>query len=179
MKFETNWLEDCSNEGVLAEIRRVAALTPGVRLTRHVFNLHARIKISAVERRFGSWAEATRKAGLFDALPIYTEDAILSDIRRVSALSQDERFTIAEYSKHGQYSSSKIKRRFGGWREALDRAGLGDRYVGPPVTERMKAQRGRAMSDDDILEGIRNVAAQLGNAPLSGATIEANSEITL
>ena len=126
-KFEITWLEDRSDESVLEEIRRVASLTPDLRLTKRVFDSHAKIKSSAVERRFGSWAEATRRAGLSDALPIYTEDAILSDIQRVSALSRDEPFTIAVYSNHGQYSGSHIKRQFGGWREALDRAGLGYR----------------------------------------------------
>jgi hypothetical protein len=32
-KFEITWLEDRSDEAVLAEIRRVAALTPDRRLT--------------------------------------------------------------------------------------------------------------------------------------------------
>jgi predicted transcriptional regulator len=177
-KFEITWLEDLSDESVLEEIRRVAALSSGVRLTKRVFDSHARIKSSAVERRFGSWAEATRRAGLSDALPIYTEDAIVGDIQRVSALSHEDSFTLAVYSKHGQYSGSLIKRQFGGWREALVKAGLEDRYVGPHVTERMKAQVGRAMSDDEILGRIRAVAAQLGNAHISGADVEANSEIT-
>jgi hypothetical protein len=177
-KFEITWLDDRSNDGVLDEIRRVAALTPGVRLTKRVFNSHARIKSSAVEQRFGSWTEATRRAGLSDALPIYTENAIVSDIQRASTLSHDESFTLAVYSKHGQYSGSLITRQFGGWREALEKAGLGDRYVGPHVTERMKAQVGRAMSNEEILRRIRDVAAQLGNARLSGADVEANSEIT-
>ena len=34
------------------------------------------------------------------------------------------------------------------------------------------------MSDDDILERIRDVAEQVGKANLSGADVEANSEIT-
>jgi hypothetical protein len=177
-KFGITWLEDRSEEAVLEEIRRVASLTPGLRLTRRVFDSIAKIKSSAVERRFGSWAEATRKAGLSDALPIYTEDAILSDIQRVSDLFHDEPFTIYVYSRNGRYSASCIKRQFGGWRESLDQAGLGDRYVGPAVTERMKAQVGRAMTDNEILEQIRNVAARLGKPGLSGADIEANSEIT-
>ena len=55
-KFEINWLEDRSDEGVLAEIRRVAALTlEGRRLTKRTFNSLSRIKAGAVEKRFGSW----------------------------------------------------------------------------------------------------------------------------
>jgi 5-methylcytosine-specific restriction endonuclease McrA len=177
-KFEITWLEDRSDESVLEEIRRVASLMPGLRLTVRAFNSRAKVKSGTVVQRFGSWSEATRRAGLSDALPIYGKDAVVGDIQRVSALCHDEPFTIALYSKHGRYSSSLIKRQFGGWHEALDGAGLGDRYVGPPVTERMKVQVGRAISDDDIVEQIRKVSALLDKASLSGADVEANSDVT-
>ena len=177
-EFEITWLDDRSDDAVLEEIRRVASLLPGNRLTKAVFNSHAKIKSSAVELRFGTWSEATRRAGLSDALPIYTKDAILEDLRRVSLMSEDEPLTISVYSQHGNYSGSHVKRQFGGWREALEMAELGHRYVGPQVTERMKTQVGRASSDDEIIDGIRDVAARLGKAKLSGAEIEANSEIT-
>jgi len=177
-KFEITWLDDRSDEAVLKEIRRVAALEPGRRLTVDRFDSVARIKSTAVRARFGSWSEATRRAGLSDALPIYSDAAVIEDMKRVSAASQNEPFTLAFYSKQGKYSGSYIKRRFGGWREALDAAGIGSRFIGPPTTERMKSQPGRAMSDEQILTKIRDVAAQLGNRPLAGADIEANSEIT-
>jgi hypothetical protein len=155
-KFEITWLEDRSDEAVLDEIRRVAALEPGRRLTVDRFDAGARIKSTAVRDRFGSWSEATRRAGLSDALPIYSKDAIVEDLQRVSALSQDEPFTIDVYLRNGRYSASHIKRQFGGWREALGQAGLGDRYVGPAITERMKSQVGRTMTDSEILDRIRS-----------------------
>ena len=176
-KFEITWLDDRSEEAVLDEIRRVAALEPNRRLTVDRFDDVAKIKSTAVRDRFGSWGEATRRAGLSDVRPLYTREAIVEDLRRVSALLQDEPFTISVYSRIGRYSASCIKRQFGGWREALGQADLGDRYVGPAVTERMKTQVSRTMTDDEILEQIRNVAARLGKPGLSGADIEANSEI--
>jgi 5-methylcytosine-specific restriction endonuclease McrA len=177
-KFGITWLEDRSDEAVQDEVRRVAALEPGRRLTVDRFDAVARIKSTAVRDRFGSWSEATRKAGLPNALPIYSKDAIVEDLQRVSDLTQDEPFTIDVYLRNDRYSASHVKRQFGGWREALDQAGLSDRYVGPAITERMKAQVGRAMTDSEILDRIRNAAAQLGKASLSGADIEANSEVT-
>lgn len=178
VKFEITWLEDRSDEAVLDEIRRVAALMPDRRLTKRAFNSQSKIKSSAVERRFGSWSEATRRAGLTDALPDYSDASIIEDLKRVSERFPKEPLTSVFYSAHGRYSPSCIKRRFGGWREALDAAGIGSRFVGPPTTERMKSQPGRAMSDEEILAKIRNVFTQLGKASLSGADIEANSEIT-
>lgn len=177
-KFEITWLEDRSDHAVLEEIRRVAALEPDRRLTRRVFDSHSRIKSSAVHRRFGSWGEATRRAGLAHALPDFSDAAIIEDLRRVSESFPNEPFTSAFYSTQGRYSSSIFKRRFGGWREALDAAGIGNRYLGPPTTDRMRSQPLRAMSDEDILARIRDVSAQLGKTSLAGADIEANSEIT-
>ena len=178
-KFEINWLEDRSDEGVLAEIRRVASLTPDRRLTKRAFAAHSRIGVSAVERRFTSWSEATRRAGLTNALPDYSDHAILEDMKRVSEMSPNETFTRESYSAQGRYSYSVITRRFGGWRKALEAAGIGSRYGGPLTTERMKSQPGRTISNEDILTQIRAIAARLGKASLSGADIEANSDITL
>jgi hypothetical protein len=178
-KFKITWLEDRSDEAVLAEIRRVAALGPGRRLTKDAFDSQSKIKSSAVEKRFGSWSRATRKAGLIDALPEYSNNAILEDLRRVSESCPSEPFTIALYSAQGRYSPSAVKRRFGGWNKALDAAGIGDRFRGPPTTERMRTKPGRAMSNEEILAKIRAVATGLGKASLTGAEIMANSEINV
>ena len=177
-KFGITWLEDRSDEAVLAEIRRVAALVPARRLTVDKFDSLSRIKSTAVRERFGSWSEATRRAGLAHTLPDYSDAAIIEDLRRVSESSPNEPFTIAFYSMRGRYSPSCVKRRFGGWREALDVAEIGSRFVGPLTTERMKAQPGRAMSNEEILAQIRAISARLGRASLAGADIVANSEIS-
>ncbi|MGO9097511.1 MAG: homing endonuclease associated repeat-containing protein [Bryobacteraceae bacterium] len=178
-KFEIPWPEDRSDEALLAEIRRVAALLPDRRLTANDFDSSSRyIKSCAVGRRFGSWSEATRRARVDHALPDYSDAAITEDLRRVSESSPNEPFTSEFYSTHGRYSPTCVKRRFGGWREALDVAEIGSRFVGPPTTERMKAQPGRAMSNEEILARVRAISAQLGKASLAGADIAANSEIT-
>jgi hypothetical protein len=177
-KFGINWLEDSSDEAVLEEIRRVAALDPDHRLTVERFDSLAKIKSTTVRKRLGSWSEASRKAGLTHALPSYSDDAIIEDLRRVSERSPTDQFTVAFYSTCGRYSASCIKRRFGGWREALDAAGIGSRFVGPQITEKMRSQPGRAIGDDKILARIREVSARLGKTSLSAADVEANSEVT-
>ena len=100
-KFEITWLEDTSDEALLKEIRRVAALMPNRRLDIEAFNSQSRISASAVIRRFGSWSEAKRRAGLTDALPVYTDAAILDDLRRVSESFPDKTFTQKFYLTHG------------------------------------------------------------------------------
>jgi hypothetical protein len=178
-RFEITWLEDRSDEAVLAEIRRVAARVPDCRLTKDKFDsLSTGIKSEAVRKRFGSWGEAARRAGLAHTLPDYSDAAIIGDLKRVSEAYPNEPFTIEFYSTQGRYSPSCIKRRLGGRREALGRAEIGNRFLGPPTTERMKAQPGRAMSNEEIIARIRAVSASLDKASLCGSDITENSEIT-
>ena len=69
-----------------ARFERVAALMPYRRSDIEAFNSHSRISSSAIGRRFGSWSEAIRRLGLPDALPEYSDVAIIDDLRRVSSL---------------------------------------------------------------------------------------------
>lgn len=177
-KFEITWLEDTSDEGLLNELRRVAALMRDRCLTMEVFNSQSRISAWTVAERFGSWSGAKRKAGLTDARPVYSDAAILDDLGRVSDSAQGDPFTQKCYLSHGgRYSIVLVQRRFGGWREALEAAGIAGRFAGRPTTDRMRSQPGRTISNEDILAKIRNVAAQLGKASLTGAEIAVNSEI--
>ena len=179
MKFEIPWrYEDTSDEMLLNEIRRVAALMRDQLLTVEVFNSQSKISASAVITRFGSWSEAKRKASLTDARPVYSDAAILDDLRRVSDSARDAPFTQKFYLSHGgRYSIVLVQRRFGGWREAREAAGIAGRFGGRPTTDRMRSQPGRTISNEDILAKIRNIAAQLGKASLTGAEIAVNSEI--
>jgi hypothetical protein len=95
-KFEITWLEGRSDEAVREEIRRVAALVPDGRLTRRKFDSLSRIKSAAVSRRFGSWSEATRKANLAQALPGYSDAAIIEDLKRASEGSYPKSVTALE-----------------------------------------------------------------------------------
>jgi len=176
--FEVTWLEDRSDEGLLAEIRRVAALFPSRRLTKALFDTAAKVASSTIERRFGTWSKATRAAGLIDARPVYDRAAVLEDISHIARRFPTEPFTGAFYrSASGRYSPSHIARRFGGWYEALVAAGIADRFVGPVTTERMRAQPGRAISNEEILGEIRRVAGHLGRSSISAVDVAAHSAI--
>ena len=174
-RFEIDWLEDRSDEGLLAELRRVANLTPDRPLTRDRFEREARISSSAIERRFGSWNEAKRRAGLPDAPPDYSDESILADLVRVSASNPHTSFSYAFYSKHGgRYSTSLVTRRFGGWSEALGAAGIGSRYSGPTVSDRMRQEPARYVTNEELIHEIRALAARLGKKMLNGVEIAAH-----
>jgi hypothetical protein len=65
-----------------------------------------------------------------------------------------------------QVSSSTITRRFGTWREALRAADLAQRYGGRAVSERMRTQPARGITNGQMRAELRRVAGILGTTSL-------------
>src|ERR1019366_7217541 len=82
-----------------------------------------------------------------DFLSEYTDEALLGEIRRVAALLPvGEPLTTTAYERHSpKVSHSTIHKRFGGWKEALERAGLGHLYHGQPVSQKMRSVQRRSL----------------------------------
>jgi HNH endonuclease len=97
----------------------------------------------------------------------YSDDALVAELRRVAALVPDGRLTISLYEKHSRASVSTVRKRFGGWRQALRAAGLEARYSGYPVTERMKRQPGRGVTREEVVVELRRIAHKLGRDDLT------------
>lgn len=95
-----------------------------------------------------------------DFLPDYSDEALLEEIQRVAGLAESPALTQADFSRHGKVCVSTVKRRFGGWEQALCAAGLGHRYSGRAVSEHMRRNDTRLLSDADILALIRLVASK-------------------
>lgn len=92
----------------------------------------------------------------------YTDRAILEEIRRVANLTGSEPLTIREFQEHARVGISTIRRHFDTWRKALKTAGLEHLYNdSKSITNKMKVQHGKGMSDNEIVTVIRAVASEL------------------
>ena len=103
-----------------------------------------------------------------NGLPEYTDAAIIAEIKRVAGRVDQRPFTVAAFRRHANVGMSTVRRHFGSWRDALSAACLGHLVNDMQrITEKTIAQRGKGMSDDDLLSALRNVAQQLHKETLT------------
>jgi predicted transcriptional regulator len=168
MKFELDRLVDYSDDEILGEIRRVAALTPEPILSRAIFDNHAKVSSRAVRRRFGSWQAALERAGLpdrYSGAPVThkmrtsparaaDDKELLQDLKRVGELT-GRSVTQVDVIREGRFAPTTYQRRFGSWSKALAAAGLN------------VAASGRRFTDEDLFENLLAVWTHYGRAPKS------------
>lgn len=100
-------------------------------------------------------------------LESYDEAALVAEIQRVAALIATAHIPQAEFNRLAKASSSAIRRRFGTWERALDRAGLRHRYSGAAVSKKLLAEGRRTLTDAQLTQDLQDVASRLSGAPLT------------
>src|SRR5438445_2114055 len=102
-----------------------------------------------------------------DRLSAYGELDLIAELQRVAAMVPGSTFTRAQFDQHARVDSSTVVKKLGGWNVALERAGLSGRYSGRRVSQKMREQPGKAMSDEAVLDELRRVARQLGGGTVT------------
>jgi hypothetical protein len=112
-----------------------------------------------------------------DFLDDYTNEALLGEIRRIAALLPvGGSLTRTAWGRHcPKVAHTNIRRRFGGWKEALELAGLGHLYVGQPVSQKMRSQVAKELSNADLISELRRVFALVGQEWLTSEDFNAHS----
>jgi Homing endonuclease associated repeat/HNH endonuclease len=110
-----------SDEELLAELKRVAALLARDTVTSDQFNEHARFHSTTLSRRFGSWLKTLEAAGLQRSrnLNIPTEQLFENLVSIWLTLGRQPKY---QDLKPGQssFSAGTYEKRFGTWRKALE-----------------------------------------------------------
>jgi len=171
MKFELNSLpRNCSNEEILAEIRRVDSNLANSILTREEFDEHGKISSSTIIRRFGGWQKALIAAGLeqkYSGTNIsekmrrqkarqLPDEAVLAELNRLAKHLGKESLTVEDLRNHSALmSEGVVRRRFGSWAIALEKAGL-----------KISEHYNRRYSNEEYFENLLNVWTHFGRQPL-------------
>ena len=93
----------------------------------------------------------------------YDDAAIIEEIQRVAKEIDSHPLTSREFDKLSKVDSSTVRRRFGSWQKALEKAGVGHLYSGTVVTQSMKSRCGKRHSKQDIIAELKRVSEILGS----------------
>lgn len=85
---------------------------------------------------------------------VYPDSELIADIQRIARRLGRAALSRKEYTANGRYDGDNIAKRFGGWKHALERAGLAS-------PQRMPA------TSEELLDDLRRVARELGSVSLS------------
>jgi hypothetical protein len=155
--FELNRLVDRSDDAILSEIRRVAALVQAPYLSAVAFSEHAKVSRNTIRRRFGNWEEALRKAGLSHrvspATKDLTDDEILESLRRLADELGRSELTFRLVNERLGIGFDRLKKSWGSSGAAFRAAGLS------------VSTGGQRYTDEECFENLLKVWTTLGRPP--------------
>jgi len=112
-------------------------------------------------------------------LETYEDASLLKELRRVASLATTGVLTQAFFNRHSKVHSSTVRHRFGGWKQALDKAGLLQLYSGRSVSQKMRTQTARGRSRDDLITELKRVASKLSQTTLTTEEFQAHSSMSV
>ena len=120
MKIEKKFLSDKSDDALLEELKRVAQIAGTGYVTQAQFKEHGYVSASTIEKRFGGWNNALKRAGLqIRRARDIPDEEIFSEIGRLwNKLGRKP--TYDEFNKLATLSCGLLERRFGTFLKAMD-----------------------------------------------------------
>lgn len=100
------------------------------KVTQRLFNKRGKQRddhptAGAVRKRFGSWSEAKKQAGLETDSSTYSDDELLKQLRECA--ERHGRCSASVFASDDDFASPEtVQRRFGGWTAGKEEAGLVD-----------------------------------------------------
>ncbi|HEV2339641.1 MAG TPA: HNH endonuclease [Patescibacteria group bacterium] len=192
MKFElSNLPRNCPDEDVIAEIKRVDVLVGKEKLTQTDYNKHAKMSSDGVKLRFGSWENALTTAGLghkyigteiTDKMRLQkaqqlTDQEVLKELKRVAEALDVKVIRRKDFDQHSEISSGTFISRFGGWQQALEKAGVGHKYSGTIITENMRKPKAKSLTNQDVLDELKRIAKLLNTESVSHEDVRHYSNV--
>jgi 5-methylcytosine-specific restriction endonuclease McrA len=169
MKFELERLpKNCSDKVILEEIQRVATLLKKETVITKDLSKHGKIHPSTVIKKFGTWNNALKKAGLRQGKRrIFTEDEIIQEIKNIAKKLGKDTITTNEFDFNSELMTSNVAyRAFGGWLKALNRAGL-------------NPSRTYGVTNEEYFENIEKIWRTIGRQPYCSDMIKPLSKYSI
>ena len=107
---------------------------------------------------------------------VETESEALQEIRAADSIVGKEFLSRPDFDKVSRVTSGTLIRKFGSWQELLHKAGLGSKYNGPSITDKLKRHENRYLKDEEILDELKRIAILLKTNTLTRNDIRNNSD---
>ena len=160
MKFELSRLpRNCTNEEIIAEVKRVGSLFKKDVMSQDDFNKYAKISSSTARKRFGSWKKVLIAAGLehrYADRPEFkkarsrnlTDEEIIVEVQRIAKLIGEESITMEDFMENSsiEIHPESVRRRFGSWAGLMEKAEL-----------KLSPKYHRRYSNEEYFENLLNV----------------------
>ena len=157
MQFEMRRMTDYSDEALIDEIKRVAALVNSPKLSRTEFRKRSRVHPTTIDRRFGGWQQALVAAGCADRLnssrTLLPREEVIAELQRVSKELGNQVFGYREFDARARFTARVVRRTFGTWHRAMKAAGLDTNALG------------KRYDDNECFENLLLVWTHYGRAP--------------
>lgn len=99
----------------------------------------------------------------------YSNEAILDEIKRVAKKLNHKPLLISAYDKEGKVHSSTIRKRFGNWQQALEKAGLDKDSI---------FTKNRKLTKEEIISELKRVANELNKNSFTANEFDQHSKMS-
>jgi 5-methylcytosine-specific restriction endonuclease McrA len=130
------------DDELLGDLKSVASKLNARTVTIVQYNDHGRFNASSLQRRFGSWRSSLERAGLVPPSMPGTEEELFNNIVELWARFGRQPRLSAMTLHNSRISGDTYKRRYGGWRNALDAFVLWANESEVPTVSRVAAPVG-------------------------------------
>ncbi|MFW5853400.1 MAG: homing endonuclease associated repeat-containing protein [Patescibacteria group bacterium] len=134
MKFHlTEPNKQFSNVELIEDLKQTASALGKTNVSQREYKKYGKFSYQTQKKRFGSWENALKEAGLQQSKRSWggdlletriPEDQLISNMQSVAKKLDKQNITIMEYDENGKFGSSAICKRFGGWNNAKEKAKL-------------------------------------------------------
>ncbi len=159
MKFELNdYHRNVPDEDFIKDIQETAKRLGKTTLTGEEYAAHGKYHPSTLRRRFGTWKDVLEKSGLetngHNFRLSYTDDEVISDLKRVATILGKETITREEYDSLGKISCATLvkPKHYGSWNAILKLTG-------------MEPNLNRNFTNEEMYEEIERIWILLGRQP--------------
>lgn len=155
MKYELIKKRNITNEELLEDLIKVSEKLKSENVTINDYDKIGKYNSSSLRRRFGSWAKCLELANLKSVKNNYSEISkqdYLNDINIVAKKLNKNTLSAKEYDLNGKYNSTKIRRIFKTWNNALKEAHLFYKIS-------------KNLTEEELFTNLLNVWQKLGRQP--------------